>query len=235
VLANEVALDPLSEAELAREEDTATRKKLGILQEYARRTPTRKPKRLSIRFLVSPVELLGDERGHVRAMRIVRNHLVPGNDGSIKAEPTGEYEELPVGLVFRSVGYKGVAIPGLSFDERRGVVPHQKGRVTDASGQLVTGLYVSGWIKRGPSGVIGTNKPDAAETAEAMLEDAAAGATLSPTAGDIELLVRSRQPDVVTWPDWVRLNQAEADAGKQAGRSRVKLTRVAEMLAAIRK
>jgi ferredoxin--NADP+ reductase len=235
VLANEVAIDPLSEAELAKEEDPATRKKLDILQEYARRAPTGKPKRLSIRFLVSPVELRGDEHGHMRAMKIVRNQLVAGKDGSIKAEPTGEYEELPVDLVFRSVGYKGVAIPGLPFDERSGVVPHQKGRVTDASGQPAVGLYVSGWIKRGPSGVIGTNKPDAAETAATMLEDAAAGAMLAPSAADIEPLLRSRQPDLVTWADWVKLNEVEASAGKAAGRSRVKLTRVNEMLAAIRK
>jgi ferredoxin--NADP+ reductase len=96
-------------------------------------------------------------------------------------------------------------------------------------------LYVSGWIKRGPSGVIGTNKPDAAETAATMLEDAAAGAMLAPSAADIEPLLRSRQPDLVTWADWVKLNEVEASAGKAAGRSRVKLTRVNEMLAAIRK
>jgi ferredoxin--NADP+ reductase len=167
-------------------------------------------------------------------MRIVRNRLVAGANGGVKAEPTGEDEELPVGLVFRSVGYKGVAIPGLPFDERGGVVPHQKGRVIGADGQPVTGMYVSGWIKRGPSGVIGTNKPDAAETAESMLADAAAGATLAPTRSGIEALVRSRQPDLVTWVDWVKLNEVETAAGKPAGRPRVKVARVPEMLAAIR-
>lgn len=234
VFAEEVALDPVSEAQLAREEDAATRKKLDILQEYAHRAPAGKAKRLTLRFLVSPVELLPDDRGHVRAMRIVRNRLVAGANGAVKAEPTGEHEELPVGLVFRSVGYKGVAIPGLPFDERGGVVPHQKGRVVGADGRPVTGMYVSGWIKRGPSGVIGTNKPDAGETAESMLTDAAAGATLAPTQGDIEALVRSRQPDLVTWADWVKLNQVETAAGKTGSRPRVKLVRVQEMLAAIR-
>ena len=225
---SEVALDPLSEAELAKEDDAATRKKIAILQDYARRERTGKEKLLTIRFLVSPVELLGDDRGQVRAMRVAKNRLVRGADGSLKAEPTGESEELPVGLVFRSVGYQGLPIPGLPFEQRRGLIPNEAGRA-------LPGIYVSGWIKRGPSGVIGTNKPDAAETAATMLEDAAAGAMLAPSAGDIEPLLRSRQPDLVTWADWVKLNEVEARAGKAAGRSRVKLTRVNEMLAAIRK
>lgn len=235
VLPGEVALDPLSEAELAAGGDASARKKIEILQEYARRPPSGKPKRLTLRFLVSPTEILGDARGQVQAIRLVRNRLVAAPDGSLKAEPTGETEELPVGLVFRSVGYKGLAIPGLPFEPRRGTVPHDCGRVIDpATGARVTGCYVSGWIKRGPSGVIGTNKPCAAETAESMLADASAGTVLQPTGGDIEPLLRDRQPDLVTWPDWVRLNEAECAAGKPSGRPRVKLTRVADMLKAIR-
>ncbi|MBS1242235.1 MAG: fprA [Gemmatimonadetes bacterium] len=231
----EVALDPLSDADLAARDDASTRKKIEILQEYARRAPLGKPKRLTLRFLVSPTGIVGDDQGRVRAIRLVRNRLVQAPDGSLAAEPTGETEELPVGLVFRSVGYRGLAVPGLPFEERRGTVPHDCGRVVDpASGRPVTGCYVSGWIKRGPTGVIGTNKPCAAETAESMLADASAGATLHPTAGDIEPLLRDRQPDLVTWADWVRLNEVESAAGKPAGRPRVKLTRVEEMLKAIR-
>jgi ferredoxin--NADP+ reductase len=171
----------------------------------------------------------------------------------LKAEPTGEYEDLPVDLVFRSVGYRGVALPGLPFDEKRGIVPNEKGRVMDSRGEAMPrqpgagesrgeamprpllGTYVSGWIKRGPSGVIGTNKPDAAETAEAMLEDAAAGRTLSPDREDIEPLLRERQPDLVEWTHWQKLNAAEAAAGSGAGRPRVKHSRIADMLAAIRR
>ncbi|HSR14251.1 MAG TPA: FAD-dependent oxidoreductase [Gemmatimonadales bacterium] len=232
---DEVALDPVSEAALAANDDAATRKKLEILQEYARREPSGKPKRLTLRFLVSPTELVDDGQGRVKAIRLVRNRLVAGADGSIRAEPTGNTEELPVELVFRSVGYRGSAIPGLPFDERRGTVPHAAGRVLDpATGAPVTGCYVSGWIKRGPSGVIGTNKPCAAETAETMLADAAAGARLHPAEADIEALVRQRQPDLVTWADWVRLNAAETAAGQSSGRPRVKLTRVEEMVRAIR-
>jgi ferredoxin--NADP+ reductase len=235
VLPEEVALDPLSQAELAAGDDASTRKKIEILQEYARRQPSGKLKRLTLRFLVSPTEIVGDARGRVQAIRLVRNQLVAAPDGSLKAESTGETEELPVGLVFRSVGYKGLAIPGLPFEPRRGTVPHDCGRVMDpANGKPVPGCYVSGWIKRGPSGVIGTNKPCAAETAESMLADASAGAMLQPTGGDIEPLLRARQPDLVTWADWIRLNEAECAAGKPSGRPRVKLTRVEDMLKAIR-
>jgi ferredoxin--NADP+ reductase len=227
-LAAEVELDPASRAELERENEPSTRRKIEVLEEFARRPPAGKGRRLTIRFLVSPLELLGDDRGHVRAIRLGRNRLVERN-GTLAAEPTGEEEILPVDLVFRSVGYKGVEIPGLPFDPRTGTVPNVGGRVRP-------GVYVAGWIKRGPSGVIGTNKPDAAETAEAILADAAAGALPTPPAGTEELdaLVAGRQPDLVTWAGWQKLGSHEAARGKPAGRPRSKLVRVADMLAAIR-
>ena len=232
----EVALDPLTEAMLAREPDPATRKKIDILTGYAQRERTGKPRLLTLRFLVSPVALL-EKDGRVGAMHLVRNTLVEGADGDLKAQATELMEELPVDLVFRSVGYRGVAVAGLPFDERRGVIPHMGGRVIDptASDQSsVTGFYVAGWIKRGPSGVIGTNKPDAAETAESMLADAREGCTLSPDRDDIEPVLASRQPDLVTWPEWVRLAEREAELGKAQGRPRVKHTTIAEMMEIIR-
>lgn len=228
---DEVTLDPVSETWLSREEDQAAiRRKVEILQDYARREPKGKPRRLVLRFLASPTEILGDDHGHVRAIRLVRNRLVE-RDGSIAAESTGAAEEIPAGLVFRSVGYKGVPVAGLPFEERKGTIPNAAGRVLQA-GEAMTGCYVAGWIKRGPSGVIGTNKPCAAETAEVMLADAAAGKTLTPEADDIGALLRSRQPDLVTWADWLRLNEDETARGKAAGRSRVKRTTVKEMLTA---
>ena len=185
-----------------------------------------------LRFLVSPVEIL-ERNGRVGGIRLARNRLVKSGD-DLKAEPTGEFEDLPVDLVFRSVGYRGVAIPGLPFDDRRGVVPNDRGRVVDPAHRLpLTAHYVSGWIKRGPSGVIGTNKPDAAETAEAMLQDIAAGQTLSPDRDDIAPLLRERQQHLVDWSAWQKLNQAESSAGTAAGRPRVKHTRIEEMLRAI--
>lgn len=230
VLPEEVALDPLSQAELERGEDhAAAAKKVDILREFSQRPLTGKPRLLTIRFLVSPVELLADDAGRVRAMRIVRNRLVEGKGGSLRAEATGHCEELPVGLVFRSVGYRGVALPGLPFDDKAGVVPNEKGRVGP-------GLYVAGWIKRGPSGVIGTNKPDAAETAEAMLAEVAAGGVPRPAAPDPDAALataRRAQSALVTFPDWQKLDRFETERGKAQGRPRVKCTSVEEMLTAI--
>ena len=226
----EIELDALSAA--ATGDDATVKKKLDILNDYARRQATGKPRRLNLRFLVSPVEIL-ERNGRVGGIRLVRNRLVQSGD-DLKAEPTGEHEDLPVDLVFRSVGYRGVPIAGLPFDEKKGIVPNERGRVMDPShASRLTSHYVSGWIKRGPSGVIGTNKPDAGETAEAMLEDAAAGNTLSPDREDILPLLRERQPCLVDWTAWQRLNEVECAAGAGAGRPRVKHTRVEEMLRAI--
>ncbi len=225
--ADEVTLDPLSKAELERDNDASTRRKIEVLDEFARREPAGRPKRLTIRFLVSPVELIGNKAGEVAAIRLAKNRLVEKN-GAVTAVPTGEEETIPVDLVFRSVGYRGVEIPGLPFDPRTGTIPNTGGRVTP-------GLYVAGWIKRGPSGVIGTNKPDAGETAEAILADAAAGALhAAAPISELDALLASRQPDVVTWPDWQKLAARETAAGKPAGRPRTKLVRIADMLAAIK-
>ncbi len=226
-LPGEVALDPLSQAELDQSQDRTLRKKIELLQGFAARPREGKPKLLTLRFLVSPVELKGDQAGRVVGMRLVRNALA-GQPGRLKAEPMGWFEELPVGLVFRSVGYRGVPLPDVPFDDIRGVVPNVKGRVTHPVTQRpVPGLYVAGWIKRGPSGVIGTNKPDAGETAEAMLEDLAAGAVRfpeDPSPEKVETLLRERQPCLVTFEDWKRIAAVEAQRGKADGRPRVKLS-----------
>lgn len=226
VLPEEVALDPLSQAALDGGEDNAARKKIEILREFSRRARTGKPRVLTIRFLVSPVELLGDGQGRVRAMRLARNRLVDGTGGALRAEATGQFEELPVELVFRSVGYRGVPLAGLPFDQRAGIVPNERGCVAP-------GIYVAGWIKRGPTGVIGTNKPDAAETAEAMLADLQRDVHLAPgqpAAAAAEAHVRRVQPAVVSYPDWQRLDRFETERGKALGRPRLKCTTVREML-----
>jgi ferredoxin/flavodoxin---NADP+ reductase len=234
---DEVELDPLSQAEVA--DDRATQRKVELLQGYAQRGLTGKSRRLHIRFLVSPVELIGDEEGGVAAMRLVRNELVAGEDGSLKARATGEFEELPVGLVFRSVGYRGVALPSVPFHDRWGVIHNEKGRVVDAeTREPAVGQYTSGWIKRGPSGVIGTNKPCSVETVNCMLEDLAEGRTFvpeSPGAGAVEQLVQERQPDFICYADWRRLDEIETSRGKEASRPRVKFTTVEEMLGALGK
>ena len=233
----EVELDPLSRAALDRSQDRATLKKVEILQGYALRKPAGKSRRLIVRFLVSPVELTGDAAGRVVAMRLVRNELYATATGALQPRATTQFEALPVGLVFRSVGYRGVPLPGVPFNESWGVILNEKGRVLDPdTNQPIVGEYTAGWIKRGPSGVIGTNKPDAAETVACMLEDLAQGTVLQPAhaaAAAAEALVRQRTPNWLSYADWLRLSELEVSRGRAQGRPRVKLTRVEEMLAAL--
>ena len=237
VPADEAELDPLSQASLA-SADRAELRKVEFIQELSRRQPTGKSKRLTLRFLVSPVELIGDENGLVKQLRLVRNVLYATDAGSLRPKATDQYETLDVGLVFRSIGYRGVPLPGVPFHDSWGVIPNAGGRVLDSdSREPLLGQYTAGWIKRGPTGVIGTNKPDAAETVEAMLTDARAGKLLDPTNGTAaaaEALVRGRQAHVVTYDDWRRLDALELSHGKEQGRPRVKFTRVDDMLAALK-
>lgn len=237
VPADEAQLDALSQASLAAA-DRAELRKVEFIQELARRQPSGKSKRLTLRFLVSPVELIGDETGRVKQMRLVRNILYATDAGSLRPKATDQFETLDAGLVFRSIGYRGVPLPGVPFHDSWGVIPNAGGRVLDSeSREPLVGQYTAGWIKRGPTGVIGTNKPDAAETVEAMLADARAGKLLSPTnatAAAAEALVRGRQAHVVTYDDWRRLDALELSHGKEQGRPRVKFTRVDDMLAALK-
>ena len=233
---DEVAIDPLSAEELAAAR-AATKAKVEIVTEFSRRTPAGKPRRLGIRFMVSPIELIDDGTGRVGGVRLAKNRLVKSPSGAIVTEPTGETEDLPAGLVFRSVGYRGVALPDVPFDERAGLIPNAKGRVLDpATGAPLAGHYATGWIKRGPTGVIGNNKADSVETVNAMLEDAAAGAMPTPSAPDpaaFESLVRERQPACVSFADWKRLDRIEVERGAPQGRPRAKLTSIEEMLDAL--
>jgi ferredoxin--NADP+ reductase len=230
---DEVTLDPLSQEELVSSGDRSTAKKVELLQGYGGKPPTGKGRRLIFRFLVSPTELTGDESGHVARMRLVKNQLYKTDAGSLRPKPTGLFEEIEVGLVFRSVGYLGVPLPGVPFKDSWGVILNQRGRVLDPETQRpLVGQYTAGWIKRGPSGVIGTNKPDAVETVECMLEDLANGSHLDPPQPGpdaVEQLVRARQPHVFTYADWQRLNEQETAAGKATNRPRVKFTSVEEM------
>src|SRR6266542_3245050 len=234
---DEAALDELTRAALAQNPDRATTKKVEILQTYAQRPRTGKSKLLVVRFLVSPVELVGDDAGQVAGIRLVHNRLVATPTGTLQARPTGEVEELPVGLVFRAVGYKGVPLPGVPFHETWAVILIEKGRVLDPeTKQPIVGEYTAGWIKRGPSGVIGTNKPDAAETVAGMMEDRARDALLrpeKPTRESVERLLRQRQPRYFSYDDWRRLDALEVAAGRRAGRPRAKFTRVGEMARAL--
>ena len=222
---SDLELDPASEASLE-SAGARARRNLDILRNFAGRTPEGKPKRLALRFCVSPVQILGE--GKVEAVEVVRNSLVLSDDGQIRPVPTQAVEVIGCGLVLRSVGYRGVALPGLPFDERRGVSPNEEGRVT---GQQR--VYAAGWIKRGPTGVIGTNKKDAAETCERLLEDAAAG-VLGSDGGELEELLRGRGVDFVEYAGWQAIDEHERDLGAPRGRPRVKLTSWDELLAKAR-
>ena len=219
----DVELDEASQAWLDSDQaDKTSRENVRILREYAEREPTGKPKRIVMRFLTSPVELQGDER--VERIVVERNRLEPRDDGSLAARPTGERETLECGLVLRSIGYKGIAIPEVPFDERRGTIPNVAGRVVDGE-HHVTGEYVTGWIRRGPSGVIGTNKKDGQEAASSLLEDAVAGLLNEPVSdGDIADLLAERGVEPISWEGWGRIDAHEQELGSGT-RPRVKLTR----------
>jgi ferredoxin/flavodoxin---NADP+ reductase len=233
---DEARLDPLSKKALEESPDRHVEKVVTTLQAAAARQPAGRSRRIVVRFLVSPTELLPAPDGGVGAVRIVRNQLVE-KDGRLAAKPTDAFEEISAGLVLRSVGYRGEPIEGLPFHEQWAVVPNTMGRVTGPDGTETPGIYVAGWIKRGPSGIIGTNKPDAQETGAAMLEDLAAGRAWTPKAPDrsaIERLITGRQPCVFTFDDWRRLDAHESACGQRIGRPRVKLTTLEEMIAAVR-
>ncbi len=228
----DVELDAVSAASLA--ENKIASKNVELLKTYAARSLGGQPRRIVMRFLTSPVELLGED-GHVAGVRIERNTLVDDGRGGLKAQGTGVYETIPCNMVLRSVGYRGVKLDSVPFDERAGIIPNQVGRVTDGpGGPVVPGEYVVGWIKRGPSGVIGTNKPDSLATVQAMLADMPAIAPAAPRdpLAIVELLAQ-RKPDVVTRGGWSALDAHETGRGKEQGRPRVKLTSVADMLAII--
>lgn len=232
----EAKLDPLSEASLA-EADRGTMRKVEIIQELSENEPTGAPKTMVLRFLVSPTELIGNEKGEIVSMNLVHNELYETDTGTLRPRATERTESLDVGLVFRSIGYRGVPLSGIPFHERWGVILNDTGRILDAeSQQPLVGQYTAGWIKRGPSGVIGTNKPDAAETVELMLDDMAAGMLLDPAhpeAAAIDRLVREREPDVVSYDDWLKIDAVERQRGEEQGRPRVKFTTVEEMLAVL--
>jgi ferredoxin--NADP+ reductase len=226
------------------EEDITSRRNVEILRSYAERPPVGHPKRIVLRFLHSPAALVPDERGHVGAVELIRNELVAAPGGGLRAEPTGERETIPAGLVFRAIGYRGIPLPDVPFDPRAAVIPNRAGRVLDPEAdEPLAGEYVVGWIKRGPSGVIGTNKRDAQETVDAMLADLAlggepetapeSGSTHQPSTPDgdaVEALLRARQPELVTYEGWEAIDRHERALGEPAGRPRVKLTRIEELL-----
>lgn len=225
----DVVIDPADFADITDDDLEAAgktvRNNIKVLRGYAEQTPKNAKRRIVFRFRTSPIEIKGD--GRVESIVLGRNELVEEN-GRIVAKDTGEREEVPAQLVVRAVGYRGVPTPGLPFDERSGTIPHSGGRVEGRRNE-----YVVGWIKRGPTGVIGSNKSDSQETVDTLIADLS-GAQLSDFDENhsrrlAEWLVE-RQPKVITDDHWRLIDEYERSAGEPHGRPRVKLTSVAEML-----
>ncbi len=234
VLPEEAALDDLTKKHMVEKPDATAQKKVDQLQQVAAAPDAGKSRDLTIRFLVSPINITESD-GRVAGVDIVHNELYETDNGTMRPRATEKTEHLDCGLIFRSVGYLGVPLEGVPFHDKWGVIPNEKGRVTsdESSKEPLVGEYCAGWIKRGPSGLIGTNKGCAIETVQCMLEDVKAGNLLQPeypTADAAEHLIRQRQPVFFSYDHWRSLDEHELNLGKEAGRPRVKLTTVQSML-----
>ncbi|WP_030953432.1 NADP oxidoreductase, partial [Streptomyces sp. NRRL S-481] len=192
------------------------RRNVEALRGWAEAPPRDAQRRIRLRFFLRPVELLA-EQGHVGAVRFERT--TPDGQGGVTG--TGRYEDIEAQLVLRSVGYRGVPLEGLPFDARTGTVPNLAGRVL-REGVVSPGEYVAGWIKRGPTGVIGTNRPCAKETATSLLEDAPA-LDRKAVPEDPVTALRAAGADPVEWTGWQSIERAEAELGASLGRDVVKL------------
>jgi ferredoxin--NADP+ reductase len=226
VSAADLVLDDASQA--TADGDRAVLRNVEVMREWSERTPAGRSRRIHLHFFARPHELLGTDR--VDTVVVERTTLTP--EGG--AAGTGEFYELPANLVVRSVGYRGTAIDGVPFDSGRNVIPHSDGRV-EAEGAVVPGEYVAGWIKRGPTGIIGTNKKDAAATVASLLADVSSGALPEPTSpGGIDALLAERGVDVVTTEGWRAIDASERALGASRGRDRTTIHDRTDLLAASR-
>jgi ferredoxin/flavodoxin---NADP+ reductase len=227
----DVIVDP-AQLEGITDEDAAAvgkicKQNIKVLRDYAARAPRPDHRRIVFRFLTSPIEIKGDDK--VESIVLGRNELVADESGRVAAKDTGERDELPAQLVVRSVGYRGVPTPGLPFDDKNATIPNTGGRVDGSRNE-----YVVGWIKRGPTGVIGTNKKDSQDTVDTLLDDLAGAGELADFPDDhadkLTDWLASRQPKLVTSAHWQAIDRHERAAGEPHGRPRVKLPSLAELL-----
>jgi ferredoxin/flavodoxin---NADP+ reductase len=231
----ELELDPASGRWLVEEGTFTARKNVELLREFAARAPRPDARRrIELRFLRSPVEIRGADR--VEAIDVRRNQIVRSPDGSLRARSLDdEPEAIECGLILRSVGYRAVPLPDVPFDERSFVLPNERGRVLTASGDPLAGVYAVGWIKRGPTGILGTNKRDAEQTVSCLVEDLRAGGLPeppNPRREQIDALLAERRPDVVSSDGWRAIDTQELERGRDEDRPRVKLASREELLAA---
>lgn len=227
---NELKLDEASEKYAL--ENRAVSINLTVLGEFADKEPEQKPRRVHIKFLVSPVEIGGKDK--VESIKLEKNRLEPTSSGYINSVGTGQYETIPVDMVLRSVGYKGIKLPDVPFYDKWGTIPNEDGRVLDEQGgKVVPGLYTAGWIKRGPSGVVGTNKADSAETVDKLLEDFANVELKDDPAKTTQAVLdvlKTKGVQVVSFEEWKKLDAYELARGKEENRPRVKVVDIDKMI-----
>ncbi len=226
----DVVIDPADFADISDEDVEAAgktvRNNIKVLRGYAEQSPKGAKRRIVFRFRTSPIEIKGEDR--VESIVLGRNELATDDNGRVVAKDTGEREEVPAQLVVRAIGYRGVPTPGLPFDEKNGTIPHTGGRVDGRRNE-----YVVGWIKRGPTGVIGSNKSDSQETVDTLVADLSGAEPADFADNHSEVLAEwlvERQPKVVTDDHWKLIDEHERTAGGTGGRPRVKVTSVAELL-----
>ena len=228
----EAVIDDVSKDEL---QDANVKKKFEYVQKHAALGEGKKERKVRLRFCVSPVEILGAD-GKVTAVRLEKNKLVSDGKGGVKAVGTGQFETIKVGLVLRSVGYRGIPVPGVPFDDKAGRIANEAGRVTNA-GAVVPGEYVVGWAKRGPSGLIGTNRADSVLTVQAMLADLKDGKlparTVDRAPDSTPQFLAGKGVKAVSIAQWMELDKLELANGAAHGKIREKFTRVQDMLAAL--
>jgi ferredoxin--NADP+ reductase len=236
VRAEDVAVDDSSEVSMA---DVNVKKKVEYLRKHAKLGEGKSARKIRLRLMVSPVEILGED-GRVTDLRMEHNTLTADAHGRLKAVGTGHQETIPVGMVLRSVGYRGRPLSGVPFDEKTGTIANSQGRVTDGvSGPPLPGEYAVGWAKRGPSGLIGTNRADSVATVNLMVLDLKVGKLPARRVdASLESIPKLLTANKIRWIDfqhWEKLDAIETAKGKAAGKPRQKFTRIDEMLAAIKK
>ncbi|NMD61415.1 UNVERIFIED_ORG: ferredoxin--NADP+ reductase [Nocardia globerula] len=233
---DEAQIDEVTQAILdSPDTESSVKAKIALARKVADAQPAGQSKRLVLRYLTSPTEISGAER--VETVTITRNRLEQTAEGTVIAVPTDSTEVIEASMVLRAVGYRGVPVPGVPFDDARGVISNLEGRVVPlGSEDPIHGVYATGWVKRGPSGVIGTNKKCAADTVDLLLQDYVAGALPSPQidAESFAKLVSGRAPDVVDFAGWSLIDKAERAAGKPRNRPRVKFVDVDSMMNVVR-
>ncbi|GAB4138816.1 MAG: FAD-dependent oxidoreductase [Planctomycetota bacterium] len=232
--ARDAAPDPLSAQWLEERGTRSAKRNAELIASLASRPAPEPPRRLlRCRFLTSPVAIGGERR--LSSVTLRRQELALDSTGTPRPKPTDEVETIDVDLLFKAIGYRGVPVEGMPFDERRGIFPTEGGRLLrEPGGAVMPGHYAVGWCKRGPSGLIGTNSLDSKATVEAMMEDLKAGAVPRPQEGDLAEILRERGIDAVSWEDWARLDAWEQEQGRVRGKARHKQASVEELMATIR-